>query len=121
MGTADAKIELSHWLCGAGTPATAIRISSNAQLVAVGLGSGEVALHRLWAVKSQEPLRVITLKEWGYDSEVTGSVADLKWSPDSRALAVSFWPEGIHVFSWKHHTLFGSFADLCGPQGSRTM
>ena len=36
-----------------------------------------------------EPLRLISLADWGYESEVTGSVADLQWSPDSRALAVS--------------------------------
>ena len=60
-----------------------------AQLLAVGLNSGEVALYKLWATKTGEPLRLISLADWGYEPEVTGSVADLQWSPDNRALAVS--------------------------------
>lgn len=59
-----------------------------AQLLAVGLNSGEVALYKLWATKGGEPLRIISLADWGYEPEVTGSVADLQWSPDNRALAV---------------------------------
>lgn len=59
-----------------------------AQLLAVGLSSGEVALYKLWATKGGEPLRIISLADWGYEPEVTGSVADLQWSPDNRALAV---------------------------------
>ena len=72
-------------------PATSVRISATAQLVALGLGTGEVALYRLWETHGMEPLRLISLTEWGYESEVTGSVADMQWSPDSRALAVSFY------------------------------
>lgn len=61
-----------------------------AQLVAVGLGTGEVAIHRLWPAKAgTEALRVISLADWGYEPEATGSVADLHWSPDNRVLAVS--------------------------------
>lgn len=92
LSSSDSKIEFSHWLCGPGNPVTSIRLSNKAQLVAVGLGSGEVHLYRLWLIPSTEPLRTISLKEWGFDSEVTGSVSDLRWTPDSRALAVScFW------------------------------
>ena len=55
----------------------------------MGLHSGEVALYRLWsAAKGAEPLRIISLADWGFEPEVTGSVADLQWSPDNRALAV---------------------------------
>ena len=69
--------------------ATCIRIASTAELVAVGLHSGEVAVYRLWPAKADaEPLHVIGLGEWGYEPEVTGSVADLHWSPDERVLAV---------------------------------
>lgn len=59
-----------------------------AQLLAVGLYSGEVALYRLWGAKGSEPLRIISLADWGFEPEVTGSVADLQWSADNRALAV---------------------------------
>ena len=69
--------------------ATCIRIASTAELVAVGLHTGEVAVYRLWPAKADaEPLHVIGLGEWGYEPEVTGSVADLHWSPDERVLAV---------------------------------
>lgn len=47
-----------------------------------------MALYKLWAAKGGEPLRIISLHEWGYEPEVTGSSADLQWSPDNRALAV---------------------------------
>lgn len=61
---------------------------ARAQLVAVGLATGEVALYRLWAAKASDPLRVISLADWGYEPEATGSVADLQWAPDNRAIAV---------------------------------
>ena len=31
---------------------------------------------------------MVSLLDWGHGPEATGSVADLKWSPDNRALAV---------------------------------
>lgn len=88
--------------CGA-SGATTLSIGAAAQLIAVGLTSGEVALFRLWSgsvgskadrfsadgTSREAPLRVISMAEWGYGAEATGSVADLKWAPDSRALAVS--------------------------------
>jgi hypothetical protein len=57
-------------------------------MVAVGLTSGEVVLYRLFGTSQDIPLRVISLADWGYEQEVTGSVADIAWSPDNRALAV---------------------------------
>ena len=82
-------IELSHWLYSPGSGATCVRVSRAAQLVALGLASGEVALYGLWASQGAEPVRIISLGHWGYEPETTGSVADIQWSPDSRALAVS--------------------------------
>ena len=61
-----------------------------AQLLAVGLSNGEVALYKLWNVKGGEPVRVISLADWGFEPETSGSVADLQWSPDNRAIAVRF-------------------------------
>ena len=59
-----------------------------AQLLAVGLSNGEVALYKLWNVKGGEPVRIISLADWGFEPETTGSVAELQWSPDNRAIAV---------------------------------
>lgn len=88
-------IALSHWLCPAGPSLTSVCISPTAQLVAVGLSTGEVALYRLWGDLGTDPLRTISLREWGYEPEMTGSVSDLQWSPDSRALAVSLLPDPL--------------------------
>lgn len=59
-----------------------------AQLLAVGLSNGEVALYKLWNAKGGEPVRIISLADWGFEPETTGSVAELQWSPDNRAIAV---------------------------------
>jgi hypothetical protein len=55
-------------------------------MLALGLVSGEVALYR---IGKNVPVRMISLAEWGYEPETTGSVSDIAWSPDDRALAVS--------------------------------
>ena len=66
-----------------------MRIAAAAQMVAIGLSTGEIAIHRLWPAKAgSEPRRTISLADWGYEPEATGSVADLHWSPDNRVLAV---------------------------------
>ncbi|KAK9828450.1 hypothetical protein WJX72_000056 [[Myrmecia] bisecta] len=93
------SLEFSHWLCAAGSGATVARIAPTAQLVALGLVSGEVALYRLWGAKGGDPLRVMSLADWGYGSESTGSVADLQWSPDNCALAVGWRRSGLGVWS----------------------
>lgn len=97
------QIEFSHWVCGVGSGATCLSIAPNAQLIAMGLTSGEVALYKLYGHKggrssidgsqAEGPVRVISLLDWGYGPETTGSVAELKWSPDNRAFAVSTYCE----------------------------
>ena len=94
------QLEFSHWICGVGSGATCLGIAPDAQLIAVGLTNGEVALYKLYGHKggrfsidgsqAEGPVRVVSLVAWGYGPEATGSVADLKWSPDNRAFAVSF-------------------------------
>lgn len=94
------QLEFSHWICGVGSGATCLNIAPDAQLIAVGLTNGEVALYKLYGHKggrfsidgsqAEGPVRVVSLVDWGYGPEATGSVADLKWSPDNRAFAVSF-------------------------------
>lgn len=68
-------------------------------MVAVGLSSGDVALHKLYGMATKgrrstdgaysEPLRVLSLYDWGYGPEALGPVAALQWAPNNRALAVS--------------------------------
>ena len=93
------QLEFSHWICGVGSGATCLCMAPDAQLVVVGLTSGEVALYKLYGHKggrfsidgsqAEAPVRVVSLLDWGYGPEATGSVAELKWSPDNRAFAVS--------------------------------
>lgn len=93
------QLEFSHWICGVGSGATCLCMAPDAQLIAVGLTSGEVALYKLYGHKggrfsidgsqAEAPVRVVSLLDWGYGPEATGSVAELKWSPDNRAFAVS--------------------------------
>lgn len=96
LGPGD-QIALSHWLCPPGPSITSVCVSPTAQLVAVGLSTGEVALYRLWGDLGSDPLRTISLREWGHEPEMTGSVSDLQWSPDSRALAVSPAAAPLHT------------------------
>lgn len=35
-----------------------------------------------------DPLRVISLQDWGFGTEATGGVADIRWSVDNRAFTV---------------------------------
>lgn len=115
LGPGD-QIALSHWLCPPGTPVTSICISPAAQLVALGLGSGEVALYRLWGAQGMEPLRTISLREWGYESEVTGSVSDLQWSPDSRALGVGLYHRHVLKARGKSLCMEGALeSEACIP------
>lgn len=93
------QLEFSHWICGVGSGATCLCMAPDAQLMAVGLTNGEVALYKLYGHKggrfsidgsqAEGPVRVVSLVDWGYGPEATGSVAELKWSPDNRAFAVS--------------------------------
>ena len=103
------QLEFSHWICGIGSGATCLGMAPDAQLIAVGLTSGEVALYKLYGHKggrfsidgsqAEGPVRVVSLVDWGYGPEATGSVADLKWSPDNRAFAVS--PYCFHALTYE--------------------
>eukprot|EP00891_Asterochloris_glomerata_P001441 jgi/Astpho2/1441/e_gw1.00025.4.1_t len=97
------QLDFSHWVCSAGSGATAVALAPAAQLVAVGLSTGEVALYKLQASFAdgikEAPVRVVSLLDWGHGPEATGSVADLKWSPDNRALAVGWRRSGLGLWS----------------------
>lgn len=102
------QLDFSHWVCSAGSGATAVALAPAAQLVAVGLSTGEVALYKLQGSQrarfsadgiKEAPVRVVSLLDWGHGPEATGSVADLKWSPDNRALAVGWRRSGLGLWS----------------------
>lgn len=94
------KLEFSYWLSKAGSGAVRVAIGTKAQLVAVGFVTGEVALYPLYGSRRgpegiPEPVRMLSLKDWEYRPEFTGSVAVLHWSADASVLAVSFENPGI--------------------------
>ena len=46
-----------------------------------------------------DPLRVLSLTDWGYSSTVTGGAAVMQWSPDGRVLAVGYGRRGMAVWT----------------------
>lgn len=104
------QLEFSHWICGVGSGATCLCIAPDAQLIAVGMTNGEVALYKLYGHKggrfsidgsqAEGPVRTVSLLDWGYGPEATGSVAELKWSPDNRAFAVSTLQSAIFILEF---------------------
>ncbi|KAL0053131.1 hypothetical protein WJX82_001373 [Trebouxia sp. C0006] len=119
------QLEFSHWICGIGSGATCLGIAPDAQLIAVGLTNGEVALYKLYGHKggrfsidgsqAEGPVRVVSLVDWGYGPEATGSVADLKWSPDNRAFAVGWRRSGLAIWSASGCRLMCSLRQTARP------
>ncbi|KAL3150452.1 hypothetical protein ABBQ32_000282 [Trebouxia sp. C0010 RCD-2024] len=119
------QLEFSHWICGVGSGATCLCMAPDAQLIAVGLTSGEVALYKLYGHKggrfsidgsqAEAPVRVVSLLDWGYGPEATGSVAELKWSPDNRAFAVGWRRSGLAVWSASGCRLMCSLRQTARP------
>eukprot|EP00884_Botryococcus_braunii_P016462 jgi/Botrbrau1/349/Bobra.110_2s0008.1 len=89
-------MEVQEYVCGVGSGTTCARFGPGAQMLALGLVSGEVALYR---IGKSAPVRMISLAEWGYEPETTGSVSDIAWSPDDRALAVGWRRSGLGLWS----------------------
>lgn len=100
-------VQLSHFLCRAGSGAVMVRIGAAVQLVAVGLASGNINLHRLHgsATKGRrssellEPVRVLSMHDWGYGPEMLGPVSAMQWAGDDRALAAGWASSGVAVWS----------------------
>eukprot|EP01025_Chloroclados_australasicus_P021160 TRINITY_DN22203_c0_g1_i1.p1 TRINITY_DN22203_c0_g1~~TRINITY_DN22203_c0_g1_i1.p1 ORF type:complete len:1189 (-),score=213.62 TRINITY_DN22203_c0_g1_i1:1664-5230(-) len=69
-------------------------------LLAVGISWGEVHLFDTNLLASAQedvqPLRVLSLNDWGHEA---GAVMTIKWSHDSRAIAVGYDTQGIAVWS----------------------
>lgn len=104
------RYTLQFWVVHAGV---------QAQLLAVGLSSGEVALYKLWNIKGGEPVRIISLADWGFEPETTGSVAELQWSPDNRAIAVSTIQRLCSAHAYSSTTTITSIPDAGGLEAQR--
>ncbi|PRW44970.1 RAB6A-GEF complex partner 1-like isoform A [Chlorella sorokiniana] len=46
-----------------------------------------------------EPVRVLSLADWGFRSTVVGAATQLQWSPDGRVLAVGYANRGMAVWT----------------------
>ncbi len=46
-----------------------------------------------------EPVRVLSLADWGFRSSVVGAATQLQWSPDGRVLAVGYALRGMAVWT----------------------
>ena len=46
-----------------------------------------------------EPVRVLSLADWGFRSSVVGAATQLQWSPDGRVLAVGYAQRGMAVWT----------------------
>ena len=46
-----------------------------------------------------EPVRVLSLADWGFRSSVVGAATQLQWSPDGRVLAVGYAHRGMAVWT----------------------
>ncbi|XP_024532297.1 RAB6A-GEF complex partner protein 1 [Selaginella moellendorffii] len=72
-------------------------IGQQLQLLAVGSRRGTVELLNL--ADNLSHIRTISLLDWGYSVEDTGSVASMSWTPDNSSLAVGWKNRGISVWS----------------------
>ena len=103
--------------------AVAAAVNPIAQMLAVGLSNGRVALYPMQnlltlrqhtrpgnrvgidtasvapAGHHPDPLRILSLSDWGYSSVVVGPAAALEWSADGRALAVGYALRGMAVWT----------------------
>ncbi|GAB4817477.1 hypothetical protein N2152v2_004523 [Parachlorella kessleri] len=77
------------------------RVSPGGALGSAGgsLHGGSAAAAALAAAAAPDPLRLLSLTDWGYSSTVTGSAAVLQWSPDGRVLAVGYGRRGMAVWT----------------------
>lgn len=117
---------------------TCLAFNHTYHVLAIGLESGEVSLHQLpykhaaaaghsapspastpptdsprrdtdWAL-----LRMLSLIHWSITAESTGSVSQLSWTPDGRALAVGWSERGLSVWSLYGCRLMCSIPQLDG-------
>ncbi|KAG6725467.1 hypothetical protein I3842_02G033700 [Carya illinoinensis] len=72
-------------------------VASEQQILAVGTRRGVVELYDL--AESTPLIRTVSLYDWGYSMEDTGSVSCIAWTPDNSAFAVGWKLRGLTVWS----------------------
>jgi hypothetical protein len=128
--TADAGVhpaealQLFRWVyrpAGPAAPAAvAAALNPTAQLLAVGLSHGRIAIYTLQSLLAvrqprrdsgsaapgggggsgaPEPARLLSLSDWGFRSAVVGPAAQLRWSPDGQVLAAGYGGRGLAVWT----------------------
>ncbi|KAG9455470.1 hypothetical protein H6P81_008374 [Aristolochia fimbriata] len=89
------SIRAESWLdCGDAVYAS---IASDQQILAIGCKRGEVELYSL--AENMPLLRTVSLYDWGYSVDDTGSVSCIAWTPDNTAFAVGWKCRGLAVWS----------------------
>ncbi|XP_022770465.1 guanine nucleotide exchange factor subunit Rich-like isoform X3 [Durio zibethinus] len=72
-------------------------IAGDQQILAVGTRRGVVELYDL--AESMSLIRTVSLYDWGYSMDDTGSVSCIAWTPDNSAFAVGWKLRGLTVWS----------------------
>ncbi|KAL4599126.1 hypothetical protein ACB092_11G104900 [Castanea dentata] len=72
-------------------------VASEQELLAVGTRRGVVELYDL--TESALLIRTVSLYDWGYSMDDTGSVSCIGWTPDNSAFAVGWKLRGLTVWS----------------------
>lgn len=128
------QLQLFRWAYKPAGPAAPAAVSAalnpSAQLLAMGLSHGRVAIYTMQSLLATgrhpglaahqrsssgqlgvtagsgsggagqpEPVRVLSLADWGYSSSVVGAASQLQWSPDGRVLAVGYAERGMAVWT----------------------
>ncbi|XP_068651860.1 uncharacterized protein [Aristolochia californica] len=89
------SIKAESWLdCGDAVYAS---VASDQQILAIGCKRGEVELYSL--AENVSLLRTVSLYDWGYSVDDTGSVSSIAWTPDNTAFAVGWKSRGLAVWS----------------------
>ena len=82
--SALASIELAAWLVSPGGGATCCAVSARASMVAVGCSDGVLRLWNCANVSAGMEARELSLADWGYGPEGTGSVGCIAWTQDGQ-------------------------------------
>ncbi|XVF73146.1 hypothetical protein PTKIN_Ptkin12aG0178100 [Pterospermum kingtungense] len=72
-------------------------VAGDQQILAVGTRRGVVELYDL--AESFSLIRTVSLYDWGYSVDDTGSVSCIVWTPDNSAFAVGWKLRGLTVWS----------------------